>query len=103
MKSELVLPKELLALAVAEAEEDDIHLVERHFRGEAEVCLAYQSLVNFAHVVAGIRLAVGKNNLRFGMPQKHSYQFAARIAGCTKYANLHHSIGFLGARIHNSK
>ena len=80
VRRNLMLLKELLALAVSEAKEDDVHLVERHFRGEAEVSLANQSFVDFADGIASVRLAIGKDYLRFRVPQKHSYQFAASIS-----------------------
>ena len=75
----LVFREELLALPVSEAKEDDVHFLERHFAGEAEVSLANQPFVDFADGIAGVALAIGKDNLRLGMPQKHSYQLAASI------------------------
>ena len=75
----LVFREELLALPVSEAKEDDVHLLERHFRSEAEVSLANQPFVDFADGIAGVALAIGKDNLRLGMPKKHSYQFATSI------------------------
>ena len=41
----IVFLQERLALAVTEAEEDDIHLVERHLGGKLQISLAIQSLV----------------------------------------------------------
>ena len=59
----IVLLQERFALAMTEAEEDDIHLVERHLGGKLQVGLAIQSLVNLSHQVAGVTLAVGEYNL----------------------------------------
>ena len=85
-----MLLQELLTLAVTEAEEDDIHLVEWHFRGEAEIRLAQQALMHLADGIAGIRLAVGKDDLRLRVSQQDSYQFAARITGRAKYSYFYH-------------
>ncbi len=89
-----MLLQEGLALAVAEAEEDDIHLVERHFAGEAEVRLADETFVDIADGIAGVALAVGKDNLCLGMPQEHPYQFAAGVAGSAKYSYFYHNLIF---------
>ena len=51
-----VLLQELLALAVAEAEEDYIHLLEGHLVGKREVRLANESLMHVAHQIAGVTL-----------------------------------------------
>ena len=56
----IVLLQERFALAMTEAEEDNIYLVERHLGGKLQVGLAIQSLVNFSHQVACITLAVGE-------------------------------------------
>ena len=79
----LMLLQELLALAVSEAEEDDIHFVERHFRSEAEFCLANQSLVYFTHRIACIALAIGKDYLNLRMPKQHTDEFASCVACCS--------------------
>ena len=86
----LMLLQELPALAVTKAEEDYIHLVEGHLRGEAEVGLAEQALVHLADGIAGIRLAVGKDDLRLRMPQQDPDQLAASIAGGSKYSYSYH-------------
>ena len=51
-----VLLEELLALAMAEAEVDDIHLVERHLIGKLQISLANQSFVDIADKVACVTL-----------------------------------------------
>ena len=79
----IVLLKERLALAVTEAEEDDIHLVERHLGGKLQVGLAIQSLVNLSRQVAGVTLAVGEYNLCLRMVDKEANQLTSSITSCS--------------------
>lgn len=55
---DIMLLHERLALAMTEAEEDDIHLVERQFGGELQVCIAIESFMDIRHVVPGIALTL---------------------------------------------
>ena len=79
----IVLLQERLALAVTEAEEDDIHLVERHLGGKLQISLAIQSLVNLSHQVAGVTLAVGEYNLCLRMVDKEANQLTSCITSCS--------------------
>ena len=76
-----VLLEEGLALAMAEAEEHHIDILEGHLVGERQVAIAHESFVHVAHQITGIALAVGKHNLGLRMVQQQPQQFAARIAG----------------------
>ena len=76
----LVLLKERLALAVAEAEEHHIDLVERHIGTELQVGFAIQALMHVGYKIAGIALAVGKHYLRLGMIDEQAYEFASCVA-----------------------
>ena len=78
-----MLFKECLALAMSEAEEHDIHFVERHLRRKAEVGVAIESFVYFCHVVAGIAFGIGKHNVSLRVIKQQAYQFTASIACCT--------------------
>ena len=78
-----MLLQELLAFPVTEAEEYDIHFVERHLACEAQVCLAHQSLMYFTNGVPSIRLTIGKDNLRLRMPQQHTDKFTSRVTSRT--------------------
>ena len=51
-----VLLQKLLALAVAEAEENDVHLFKGHVAAEAQEGVADESFVHIAHKVAGVAL-----------------------------------------------
>ena len=79
-----VLLEESLALAVPEAEENNIHLVERHLRSELHVAVAIQSFMHLSHRIASIALAIGEDNLSLGMIYKKADEFATGIAGGTK-------------------
>ena len=85
-----VLLQELLALAMAETEEHHIHLIEGHGIGKAKVCVAQQSLVHIGYKVARVALAIGKDNLRFGMMHKQADKFATGISRSTKYTYSNH-------------
>ena len=62
--------EELRALAVAEAEEYDVYLVERQLVGEAEVRLAVEAGVYVGQQVAGVALAVDEYYFRFGVVEQ---------------------------------
>jgi len=68
---------------MTEAEEDNIHLVERHLGGKLQVCFAIQSLVNLSHQVAGVTLAVGEYNLCLRMVDKEANQLTSCITCCS--------------------
>ena len=51
-----VLFQECLALAVAEAEEHHVNLVERHLVGKPQIGITDESFVNVAHQIARITL-----------------------------------------------
>ena len=76
-----MLLEERLTLAMAEAEEYDIDLRERHLAGEAEIGIAQQAFVYVAYAIACIRLTVGKDDLYLGVIDKQSNKFAASITG----------------------
>jgi hypothetical protein len=76
-----MLLEEGLALAVAEAEEYDIDILERHLVSKHQVGVAYESFVYVAHPVTGITLRVGKDNLCLRMVNQQSDKFTTRIAG----------------------
>ena len=52
-------------VAVGGAEEEAVHIVQRQAVGEAQVCLAIQSLVYVGHAVARIAGTVDEDNLCF--------------------------------------
>ena len=79
----LVLLKERLALAMTEAEEHYIDLVERHIGTERQVGFAIQTLVHVGYKIADIALAVGKYYLRLGMIYEQTYEFATCVACCS--------------------
>ena len=76
----MVLRQELAALAVAEAEEQDVYLVERHCVGEAQLRVAVKSLVNVCHGVAGVALAVCEYYFRLRMVEQKADKLAAGVA-----------------------
>ena len=78
-----MLLEELLALAMAKAEEYHVYLVEGHGVGEAEVGVAQQTLMHIGHEVARVALAVGKDDLCLGVVDQQADELAARVACCT--------------------
>ena len=62
-----VLSEEGLALAVSEAEEEHVGLVEVIAAGEPQLTLANEALVYIADQIACIALAIGKDYLRLGV------------------------------------
>ena len=85
-----VLLEERLALAVAEAEEHHIDLVEGHRVGETQVGVAQQALVHIGNEVAGITLTIGKDNLCLGMVHEQTDELTTSVACSTKYAYFNH-------------
>ena len=59
-----VLFQERLALAVTEAEEENIDLVKGHLVGEAQIRLADQSFMDIAYQVSRIAFGISKDNIR---------------------------------------
>lgn len=82
--------EEGLALAMAKAEEYNVHLVEGHLARKLHFRIAKQAFVYVVHFVACIALAIGKNNLNLGVIDKQSYQLAARITSSAKYSYSYH-------------
>ena len=78
-----VLLQELFTLAVSEAEEHHVDLVERHLVRELQIRLADESLMYIAHQVPCVALTVGKHYLCLRMVQQHANELTSRIARCT--------------------
>lgn len=76
-----VLFQELLTLAVAETEEDDINLMEGHLVGEPQVGVANKPFVHVRYQIASVALRIGKHNLCLGMIEQQADEFAASITG----------------------
>jgi hypothetical protein len=76
-----MLLEELFALAVAEAEENHVDILERHLVCEPQVCIADEALVYITHQIAGVALRVGKYDLCLGVVQQQADQFTACVAG----------------------
>ena len=72
--------KESLALAVAEAEEHYIYLVEWHLVSKPQISLADEAFVYVAYQVSCVTLAIGKDNLCLRVIQQHTDEFTTRIA-----------------------
>lgn len=92
---DVMLLKELLALAMTEAEEYDVNIVERHFARELEVGLADESFVNVIDIVACVRLRVGKDYLCLWMIEQKADEFTASIAGSTEDADADRGISHI--------
>ena len=84
--------QELFTLAVAEAEEDNVHLVKRHLVGKTLIGFANESFMYVAQQIASIAFRVGKDNLYLRMVQQQTNQFSACIACSTQYSNLYHNL-----------
>ena len=80
MAGDGMLLEELLALAVAEAEEDHVDILKRHLVRKPQVCIADEALMYITHQIAGVALRVGKYDLCLGMVQQQADQLAARIS-----------------------
>jgi predicted RNA-binding protein associated with RNAse of E/G family len=76
-----MLHQELLALAVAEAEEYYVDILERHLISKSQFRIADESFVDIAHQIAGVALAVGKDDLCLRVVQQQADQFTACVAG----------------------
>ena len=87
-----VLLEEGLALAVSEAEEQDVGLLKWQLVGEAQVSVAGEPFVHVAHQVAGVTLAVGKDNLCLGVAQQQADELTAGIACCAKDSYFYHGL-----------
>ena len=90
MCRDVMLLQEGTALAMTKTEEHHVDLLPGHLAGKAEVGLAIQALVHFAHRVAGIRFAIGKDYLCLGMIEEHADKFTASVTCCSKYAYSNH-------------
>ena len=93
-----MLLQEGTALAMTKAEEHHVDLLPGHLAGKAEVGLAVQALVHFAHRIAGIGFAIGKDYLCLGMVQQHTDEFTTSVACRTKYTNFNHILFALGSQ-----
>ena len=82
--------QKLLALAMTKTEEHHIYLVKRHLVGELQFCVAQQTFMHVINIVAGITLAIGKNNLCLWMVYQQSNQFTACISCRTKNTYFNH-------------
>ena len=69
---------------MSEAKEYHIHLLEWHLVGELQIRITNQAFMDIADGIAGIALAVGKDNLSLWMVEQQSDQFSTRIACSTK-------------------
>ena len=78
-----VFLKELLTLAVSEAEEYHINLIKGHLVGELQIGFTDEAFMYIADEIAGITLRVCKDNLCLRMVQQQTNQFSACIACCT--------------------
>jgi predicted RNA-binding protein associated with RNAse of E/G family len=65
---------------VAEAEEYYVDILERHLISKSQFRIADESFVDIAHQIAGVALAVGKDDLCLRMVQQQTDQLAARIS-----------------------
>ena len=90
-----VLLEECLTLAVTEAEEHHIDLVEGHLRRELQVAVAIQSLVHLSHHVASVALTVGENDFSFRVVDEQTDEFAAGVSGSAQYSYSYHTILYL--------
>ena len=63
----IVLLKESLALAMTEAEENDIYLIERHFGSKLQVGFAIETFVYIGNTIACIAFAICENYICFRM------------------------------------
>ena len=75
--------QECLALTVTEAEEYHIHLIEGHLVGEFQIGFTCQPFMDITHQIAGVTLAIGKDNLCLGVVQQYTDEFTTRVACST--------------------
>ena len=90
-----MLLQEGLALAVTEAEEHYVDLVEGHGVGEAHGGLAVESLMDIGEQIAGIAAAVDKDQLGVGVVDEQTDEFAGGIAGSSQYSYSYHVANWL--------
>ena len=90
-----MLLQEGLALAVAEAEEHHVDLVEGHRVGEAHGGLAVESLMDIGEQIAGIAAAVDKDQIGVGVVDEQTDEFAGGIAGSSQYSYSYHVANWL--------
>lgn len=69
-----------LALAVAEAEEHHVNLIERHFVCKYQICVANESFVYVGNGVACIALAVGEDDFGLRVVYQQADKFTAGVA-----------------------
>ena len=82
--------EERFALAVTEAEEQNIDLVKGHLVGEAQFRLTDESFMDIAYQISRIALGIGKDYLCLRMVEQQTDEFTTRIACRTKYSNFNH-------------
>ena len=90
MRRDGVFLEERLALAVPEAEEEHVDLVERHGGGEPQVALAIEPFVDVGNQIAGVALAIDELNLGAGMVHEQPNEFACRVSRAAKNADFNH-------------
>ena len=91
----VVLCQESLALAVAEAEEEHVDIVEGHLAGKAKISIAVESLVHVGDEVSGVALTVDEDELCLGMVDEQADELSCRIAGPAKYTYSYHDLSSL--------
>ena len=87
----VVLCQEALALAVAEAEEKHVNIVEGHLAREARVGITVEPLMHIGDEVSGIALTVDEDKLCLGVVDEQADELSCRIAGTAKYSYSYHS------------
>ncbi len=80
-----------LALAMTEAEEHHVDVVERHVGGELQVGVAVETLVDGRYIIARMALAVGKGDGGLRVVDQQPDEFATRIAGGSEYSYSYHN------------
>ena len=94
-----MLLEEGAALAVAEAEEEHVDVVEGHVGAEGEVQVAVKAFVHVGHGVPGMAFAVGEPDFGHRVTGEHAEQLAAGIASGTHnaYSNgsVHGGVAFI--------
>ena len=75
-----VLLQKLFALAVAEAEEDYVNILEWHLVSKPQVCVADEAFMHIAYRITCITLAIGEDNLSLGVVQQQTDEFSARVS-----------------------
>lgn len=75
-----MLCQEALALAVAEAEEKHVDIVEGHLAREAQVGITVEPLMHIGDEVSGIALTVDEDKLCLGVVDEQADELSCRIA-----------------------